>query len=210
MYNDKLSVQANALLFKVFTLFPALALLMSVKGGFVGMSWQRPCKVKVAFKSLNLVKRVSCVGRVGLNHENRQAVQDARASGELPAVNQGLPWGEWLIAPYFITHNGGLYVRLYPVEGSTPKASFHLDGKEVSKESIAAYLLASEFNEVNESIGCMTLKAESLTQVRYGENVVDVALVSEGFPSFPVKSEKPMHSEAHLLNLSRLGASHLL
>lgn len=172
--NDKLSIEANALLFKVFTLFPALALLMQARGGFVGMSWERPCKTRAAFKHLNLVKRVSCVGRVGLNHENRQAVQDARASGELPSENQGLPWGEWLLAPYFITHRGALYVRLYPVEGSTPKAVFLHDGNEVSKESLRAYLLASEFDEVDSAIGCMTLKAENLRQVRYADKVIDV------------------------------------
>lgn len=172
--NDKLSVEQNALLFRIFTLFPALALLMSVKGGFVGMSWERPCKLRAAFKSLNIVKRVSCVGRVGLDHDNRAAVQAARESGELPSQNTGLPWGQWLLAPYFIVHNGGLYVRLYPVEGSAPKATFLHDGNEVAKETLTAYLLASEFTELDSAIGCMTLKAENLRRVRYGDNVIDV------------------------------------
>lgn len=168
---------SNALLSRVFALFPALALLMTVKGGFVGMLWQRPCKTRAAFKHLNILKTVSAVGRVGVNHENREAVKEARANGDLPAVNQGLPWGEWVLFPYFIGHNGGLYIRLYPVEGTVPKASFTLDGQPVSKESLTAYLLASEFSEVNESIGCMTLKAENLRQVRYSEQVIDVQSV---------------------------------
>ncbi len=78
----------GALMARLFGLFPALALLMSVKGGFVGFTWSRPVKVRKAFEGLNYVKTVSCVGRVGLSHDNRQAVKEARDWQGIRSVNQ--------------------------------------------------------------------------------------------------------------------------
>lgn len=158
---------------KVFALFPALALLLTVKGGFVGMSWLRPMKTRKGIVS-SVSKQVSCVGRVGINHENRAAVQAARESGELPSTNQGLPWGVWAFFPYFITHNGNLYVRLYPVEGSKPDVVYFANGQPISKGEAILLCLASEFSEVKADIGCMTLNIANLKQVRYSEQVIDV------------------------------------
>lgn len=166
----------NPALARLFGLFPALALLMQCKGGFVGFTWLRPVKLRKEFATcrFQVFKRVTCIGRVGLNHESRQAVQAARESGELPPENTGLPWGEWLLFPWFITHKGGLYVRLYPVSGSAPHVVYLQDGKPISKQEAMRLCLASEFGEVNPEIGCMTLKAESLVSVRYAEKQADV------------------------------------
>ena len=134
-------------------------------GQFTGFLWVRPLKTRKGVSS-QVVKVVRCVGRVGLNYSNRAAVQEARESGELPSTPQPLPWGTWLLFPYLITHKDALYVRIYPVEGRTPKVIYKIDGRIASKAEAQALCLASEFGEVNEKIGCMTLRAESLRVVR--------------------------------------------
>lgn len=139
--------------------------VLSKAGQFTGFLWTRPMKTRKGVSAV-ITKTVRCVGRVGLSYDNRAAVQDARASGELPATNAGLPWGQWLLFPYLIEHKGNLYVRIYPVPGRAPRVIYKLDGKIVTKAQIESLCLASEFGEVREDIGCMTLKADALRVVR--------------------------------------------
>lgn len=164
----------NQLLARVFALFPVLALLANVKGGFVGLEWESTLKVRAPFKGTLVRKHVRCIGRVGIAHDNRAKVIEARANGDLPSVNQGLPWGEWLLAPWFITHKGKLYVRVYPVEGTTPHSTYTANGKPIAKSEALLLCLASEFSKIDAAIGCFTVNAENLTSVRYGETRVDI------------------------------------
>lgn len=160
----------SALAFATF--LPALVRrALSKAGHFTGFLWVRPMKTRKGVTD-TVTKTVRCVGRVGLAYDNRAAVQDARESGELPATNAGLPWGEWFAVngesffPYLITHKGNLYLRIYPVPGRAPKVIYKLNGRIVSKAEIAHLCLASEFSEVKEDIGCMTLGVNALRLVR--------------------------------------------
>ncbi len=139
---------------------------ISRAGQFTGFLWVRPMKTRKGVSAV-ITKTVRCVGRVGLSYDNRAAVQDARASGELPATNAGLPWGQWLLFPHLISHKGNLYIRIYPVPGRAPKVIYKLNGKIVKRSEIEALCLASEFSEVKEDIGCMTLNASALRLVRW-------------------------------------------
>jgi hypothetical protein len=134
-------------------------------GQFTGFLWVRPMKTRKGVSSV-VTKTVRCVGRVGLDYSNRVAVQEARESGELPSTPQPLPWGAWLLFPYLITHKDALYVRIYPVKGRVPKVIYKIDGQIATKAQAQALCLASEFGEVREDIGCMTLRAEALRVVR--------------------------------------------
>lgn len=134
-------------------------------GQFTGFLWVRPMKTRKGITAL-VTKSVRCVGRVGVTYDNRAAVQDARASGELPSENAGLPWGQWLVHPYLITHNGKLYLRLYPVPGRRPRVIYRIDGRLASRAEVEALCLASEFKEVREDIGCMTLSVDNLRLVK--------------------------------------------
>lgn len=138
---------------------------LAKQGQFTGFLWNRPAKVRKGC-AVEITKEVRCVARVGVDHEHRAKVQAARESGELPSENQGLPWGQWLLFPYLITHKGKLYLRIYPVEGRRPHVIYRMNGQIVSKEEIKQFCLASEFSEVNEQIGCMTLSVEHLKQVK--------------------------------------------
>lgn len=150
---------------------PLVRKALSRKGQFTGFLWIRPMKTRKGVQAL-ITKQVRCVGRVGLSYDNRAAVQDARASGELPTTNAGLPWGEWLMLkgvsffPYIIAHKGNLYLRIYPVPGRAPKVIYKIDGRIASKSEVRDLCLASEFSEVKEDIGCMTLNASALRLVR--------------------------------------------
>lgn len=139
--------------------------VLSKAGQFTGFLWIRPLKTRKGVSD-TITKTVRCVGRVGLSYDNRVAVQKARASGELPAENKGLPWGQWLLFPCLVAHKGNLYVRIYPVPGRTPKVIYKLNGRTVCRSEIESLCLASEFGEVREDIGCITLNAQALRVVR--------------------------------------------
>ena len=106
-------------------------------------------------------KMVSGVFRAGINYDNKQSVQDKRESGELPAVNAGLPWGQWLIFPHVISHKGNLYLRIYPANQNQVKSEYFLNGISARREEIEPLCLASEFTE-RESVECMTIKLENV------------------------------------------------
>lgn len=139
--------------------------VLAKAGQFTGFLWTRSMKTRKGITA-QVTKTVRCVGRVGLSYDNRVAVQAARKSGELPATPQPLPWGTWLLFPYLISHKDSLYVRIYPVPGRAPKVIYRIDGKLATKAQAQALCLASEFGEVKEDIGCMTLRAEALRVVR--------------------------------------------
>ena len=139
--------------------------VLSKTGQFAGFLWVRPVKTRKGVNA-EVVKIVRCVGRLGVDYSKRKEVIAARESGELPSTPQPLPWGAWLLFPYLITHKDALYVRIYPVEGRMPKVIYKIDGRIASKAEAQALCLASEFGEVNDRIGCMTLRAESLRVVR--------------------------------------------
>ena len=145
--------------------------VLSKAGQFTGFLWVRPLKTRKGVTA-TVTKTVRCVGRLGVEHDNRAKVIEARANGTLPATNQGLPWGEWLMvdgvsfAPYLITHKGNMYVRIYPVEGRAPRVMYKIDGQVVSKADAEALCVASEFSKVDGAIGCMTLSASALRVVR--------------------------------------------
>lgn len=134
-------------------------------GQFTGFLWVRPMKTRKDVSAL-VTKSVRCVGRVGLAYDKREAVQEARASGELPAQNAGLPWGQWLLFPYLIQHKGKLYLRIYPVPNRRPRVIYRIDGRLASRAEVEPLCLSSEFSEVREDIGCMTLGVDNLRLVK--------------------------------------------
>lgn len=128
---------------------------LSVKGQFFSIVWRRPMKTRKGTESL-VEKMVSGVFRAGIDYDNKQSVQEKRESGELPATNQGLPWGQWLVFPHVISHKGNLYLRIYPANANQVKAEYFLNGESARREEIEPLCLASEFQE-RASVECMTV-----------------------------------------------------
>ncbi len=143
--------------------------LLTLKGNFVGVSWHRTMKTRKGVAA-NVTKSVRTTVQVGVNYENRAAVQDARENGTAPATNAGLPWGEWEQFPYVISHKGKRYVRLYPVRdgAGNPRACkvvYKVDGKTVTRAEVEALCLAGEFSSGSPT-ECYTLAVENLRAVR--------------------------------------------
>jgi len=150
-------------------MFPLLRKVFARAGHFVSVLWVRPMKTRKGIDAI-VTKEVRTTVRVGLAYDNRASVQTARASGELPSANAGLPWGQWEVFPYVISHNGGFYVRLYPVlrsDGSPRrcKVVYRENGQRITRERAQALCLASEFSETSD-VTCYTLRAQTLQRVR--------------------------------------------
>lgn len=139
------------------------------KGQIAGLLWERPLKVRKGVAS-RITKEVRCVARLGIEYDAQRAVQDARADGELPPVNAGLPWGQWAQYPYLIEHGDNLFIRLYPVAGRVPRVRYLLNDPEgnfpVDKAYAETLCLASEFRE--HTGGCLTLNVSHLRRLRVG------------------------------------------
>lgn len=135
--------------------------LKSKKGQFTRAAWVRDCKVKVGAPSIR--KATVMTVRAGIEYDNMKVVKDKRESGELPAENAGLPWGEWEVYPYLIQHHGIRYARLYPMASSNTQVAYFMDGKERTFEEVEQYLLASEKRK--QKGDCITVKLADLVEL---------------------------------------------
>lgn len=135
------------------------------KGSFRSIVWERPMKTKKAFADQVIVKRSFGVVRFGIEYDNIRAVQEKRESGELPEVNMGLTWGEWMLYPYFIQHKGNVYLRCATSKGNKIRSEYFLNGKMVDKETIKNMCLASEFKNTDD-LDVFTINTKNIIAVR--------------------------------------------
>ena len=150
------------------------------KGANVILEWVRPMKVKKSCTA-RLTKSVRMVGRLGIDYDKQKAVQAKRENGDLPAENQGLPWGFWIDHPWHLGHNKGMkkdnplystvdaetthYVRLYKGTSDRvkPEVHFFKDGQEIELSAIENDILSSEKTE--KSGDCFSCKTENVTRI---------------------------------------------
>lgn len=131
-------------------------------GAVYRVAWRRGMKTRKTAGDVACEKAVSALVRAGVDYDAQKAVQAKRETGELPAENQGLPWGEWADdVKGTILHKGKRYLRLYPHRGAIPLATFFLDGKEVSPDDVKPLCLASEFQDRADA-DCFTLGLDNL------------------------------------------------
>lgn len=150
--------------------------LKAVNGGqFVSVSTEKRLKLKKAiaaeYPGLRIVKKSFFVARTGIDYDNIAQVQEKRASGEKPAENQGLAWGEWETFPYTIQHKGKRYYRFSFAPNTKRETQYLLNGVIVPKDDIKRFCLASEFSTSNSevfniaepNIKAMSIAGQSLT-----------------------------------------------
>lgn len=118
-----------------------------------------------AFAGQVITKRSFAVVRFGVEYDHMKAVQLKRESGELPAQNAGLKWGEWEMFPYFIRHNGSMYLRCNPSHNNPVTTEYYLNGVKVDKAQIENMCLASEFRKT-EALDTFTVNVENVIAVR--------------------------------------------
>lgn len=145
--------------------------LLPLKGQFVGLNWTRSLKTYKG-ETRKVRKSVRTVVRIGLNYDNRGVVEQARASGELPAENAGLNGMEWVQHPVLLRSlkTGKLYVRAYPVRDAdgkprSCKSIYKIDGSVVSRDDAKAVCLASEFG-AGGATDCYNIAVDSITGLR--------------------------------------------
>jgi len=115
------------------------------KGTFITIETKRDAKVKkscdVKIEKISIYKNA----RLGISYDNISQTQEKRQIGEAPKTNAGLPWGEWKIDGYVITHKGNDYLRIY-ADRDLIETTWLVNGIETSKEEISKHLLSSEIN----------------------------------------------------------------
>jgi hypothetical protein len=103
--------------------------------------------------------------RSGGSYDNLKSTKEARANGDAPAENAGLPWGQWEVYPYQIGHKGKEYSRVY---FKRCKVIYLLNGKRVQKREVAHMLKASKpnkgetFTVTSENIKSIKVKGKEL------------------------------------------------
>lgn len=141
-----------------------LDLLLSRKGQIVSMITERDCKVRKNQDPIRKRSEFQC--RVGVNYDNIKTVIEGRKDGTKPAENAGLPWGEWALFPYVITHKGEYYFRCTTLaNGHSKPAVYTRNGQVISKEEAQLACLASEFGKGDDS-EVFNIKVSSLQEVK--------------------------------------------
>jgi hypothetical protein len=150
------------------TLSPVLASLLRLKGQIVTVVIQRPLKVRKG--AAEVIKTSKIQLRAGVVYDNQKAVIEKRENGDLPAENAGLPWGQWSIFPYVITHKGASYFRFATLNGGNQTiVTFTRNGVAISKDEAMVDALASEKQE-RESLDTVAINVNNILEVN-GETV---------------------------------------
>ena len=134
------------------------------KGTFQPVTWKSNPRPAAIHKGIVLEKITSTVCKAGIDYANLGSVKAGIASGERGEV-EGLPWGEWELFPFTISHKGERYVRLYPAAQSNQSVTLYkVNGKQVGREVFAGYLTPSEAAkmESSERPACFTIKESNL------------------------------------------------
>jgi deoxyribodipyrimidine photolyase-like uncharacterized protein len=133
------------------------------KGTYINLKTQRLAKTKKGFTGELVKETLYKNARLGIIYDNISQTVKKRSEGELPQENQGLPWGEWELFPYIITHKGQRYLRAY-VDKELIETIWWFNGIIVKKHEIEEFLLSSEINNkpITDKYLTLVLKEDSI------------------------------------------------
>lgn len=151
------------------------------KGANVVVEWKRFGKLKKTFSDLEgrIYKVVRMVGRIGIEYDHINDVQEKRENGELPIDNAGLRGEQvWEIYPYLILNpkNEKRYLRIYNGTGnSSITAQWFLDDKPIDKETLKGMeiLLKSETKDKELEGDCIQVGIENIFRLGKIKTEVD-------------------------------------
>ena len=112
---------------------------VSTPGANVRIEWETTVKGAAAHKARVLTKHVAATVRTGIEYAQLSEVREAVEAGERSEVGS-LPWGEWKLYPYIVTHKGRDYARLYLADEPALAVTYMVDGVTVSRETFETYL----------------------------------------------------------------------
>ena len=138
--------------------------ILSKRGQFACIGWARPCKTLKSCQAVITKETIANNVRIGAGYDNMKAVQDARASGELPSENQGLKGLEWIEYPYLLVNpkTQKQFIRLETAKNTEFKTKYYIDGAETTKREIESYLQASEKKPSSEMPSVMNINLEQI------------------------------------------------
>ena len=119
---------------------------LSKKGNFSSYTTLKTCKTLKSFEGkIEKLTRAKNI-MIGAAYDNRQAVIEARANGELPSENQGLNGREWVQYPILLRSlvNGKELIRVNVLNNSKFESQYFLNGQPIEYEQIEQYLQSSE------------------------------------------------------------------
>lgn len=109
----------------------------------------RDCK-RTGFKEEEVVKHTVANVIVGVNYDNKQATREGRASGEKPAVNQGLNGMEWEHFPFIQrscrADNPKRYLVVYTAKNGS-ESTYEMNGVELTRDEFVACTTKKGNNE---------------------------------------------------------------
>jgi hypothetical protein len=117
------------------------------------VQWTTDPKPAAASKHVHLRKITTATVMVGVEYASL-AVNNDRETGDLP-------WGEWAVYPFVVTHRGTDYARLYVVDG-TIRTTYLVDNVPTDRDTFAAHLTPSARNASRPNGGTITVKIENL------------------------------------------------
>ena len=123
-----------------------VAKALSKKGNFSSYTTLKTCKTLKGFDGkIEKLTRARNI-MIGAAYDNRQAVIEARANGDLPSENQGLKGKEWIQYPILLKSlaNGKELIRVNVLNNSKFESQYLLNGEPIEYEKIEQYLQASD------------------------------------------------------------------
>lgn len=143
--------------------------LAKVNGGVghFNVEWQTEVKPAAAHtaRSLRKVSSATCMTGAEYASLGVHAVKDSDGipTGERHETG-ALPWGEWNVYPFVVSHKGQDYARLYTVDG-TVKSIYLVDGDIVDRDTFNSYLTPSAANAPRPKGGTITVKMSNMRVV---------------------------------------------
>jgi hypothetical protein len=129
--------------------------LAAVGGGInaLQVEWTSTVRPAAAHKGVRLEKITRATVMTGVEYQ-ALAANVGRETGHLP-------WGEWAVYPWVITHKGQDYARLYTVDGSL-STTYLVEGRAVSRDTFGGYLTPAARDRKRPTGGTITVKMENL------------------------------------------------
>jgi hypothetical protein len=141
------------------------------KGANIWAIWERPVKLRVAYKGLPLTKRTKMLVRIAVDYDNKASVIEGRAIGDLPAENAGLNGMVWVDFPTILqavkTGKYQLRLEVGTFKNAETVVKYFLDGQEVEKADYEHTMLASETTERKDFAGTFNIDINNIREIHY-------------------------------------------
>lgn len=142
---------------------------LSKKGTFAKVNYIRPCKVRKG--SPEIIKTTTINNcRIGARYDALKSTMEAKGVTtvkEAQALNTGLNGMSWIQYPTILKSDktGKQYVRIETNKNTKFNTTYTMNGKEVTKQEVEPYLLASEKSK-GEMPTVLNIGLDTITEIK--------------------------------------------